>query len=111
MFEWFKSKPKSEEEKVEQINPYAPGDKVQLIWNLYNESSPFAMRMSKEDEENERAMNKDPKIKPTWDICQFVIEKGITGEVLWTTRDSVTVRFLGIPMGVTMRQEGLRKLD
>ena len=103
MFNWFKGKSESKEEYKPYVNPFKEGDRVKLVWTLYNEGNSEFYRLSNQDK-----VSSD--IDCQWDIFQIVIDKGKIGTVAWTTRDSVTVDLDGFPFKITVRDNGLRKL-
>jgi len=111
MFEWFKSKPK--EVPKPYVNPFSDGDRVLLIWRLYNEGSSY-MRLTKEDRDAEREDNNAKRgsiFKSNFDMFQIVIDQGKTGTVVWTTKYATTVSFDGLPFDVTVCNDALKKLE
>jgi ribosomal protein L21E len=107
MFEWLLGKKTND--VTPYVNPFKVGDRVELIWNLYNDGGAF-QRLMDEDDENEHQRGNEGW-SPTWDIFQIILERGKTGNVSGIIRDSVIVEIDGFPFKIVVREEGLRKLD
>jgi hypothetical protein len=108
MFEWFKSKPK--EIRQPYISSFVTGDRVELIWRLYNEGALW-MRLSKEDLEADLKDRDLNTAEANFDMFQIVIDRGKTGTVVWTHRHNTTVSFDGFPFDVTVCELALKKLE
>ena len=108
IFEWFKSKPSKPKDTLSSyVNPFSVGDRVELVWRLYNEGGQYS-RLSQEDSEAEI---KNVETEMNFDIFQIFIDQGKIGTVVWTRKYCTTVSLDGFPFDITVSNGALKKLE